>query len=124
MRNRTTLASIVVSAVVMGGLLACSSSSSTGTSGAALGATCAKDSDCASSSRGTVACFLGGQGGGVGDGGGGGGGMADGGDGGGTGANAGKSWCALKCPTPGPDTTLCGAPFDGTCNARGYCRLD
>ncbi len=99
--------------------IACSSSSSSTPSGATLGSACQADTDCAPSARGQVACFIGGQGAGVGDGGGGGeGGMGDGG-----GANVGKTWCSLKC-TPDNQAQLCGPPFDGTCNMRGYCRLN
>ncbi len=108
----------VVAALPLLFAIACSSSSSS-PSGATLGSACQADSDCAPSSRGEVACFIGGQGGGdAGGEGGGGGGGADGG-------NAGKTWCALKC-TPGAADApqLCGAPFDGICNPRGYCRLN
>jgi hypothetical protein len=127
MRGRVFVAFGVVGAVVIGGLSACSSSSSTGaTSGASLGSPCTQDTDCASSTRGQVACFIGGggDGGGGGEGGGGGGGGGgDGGGGGGGGDGGTKTWCSLKC-TPDQAAQLCGAPFDGICNARGYCRLN
>jgi hypothetical protein len=107
---RSVVAFVVVGLLIAAGIIACSSSSA---SGAALGVACQQDSDCASSSRGEVACFIGGQGGG-----------ADGGGGAGDGGNAGKTWCSLKCSKPNQDDPLCSAPFDGFCNPRGYCKLN
>ena len=68
---------------------------------------CTIDADCAPTARGTVACFIGGMGGGMGDGG-----------------SAPTSYCSLKCSPPGSaNTTTCSAPFLGLCNGRGYCKL-
>ena len=113
-----TLRATAAAGILASAVLACSSSSSSpsssgSTSGAALGTSCQTDTDCASNSRGTVACFIGGGG----DGGGGGEAGAD------SGTSGSKSWCAFKC-TPENQAQLCGPPFDGTCNARGYCRLN
>lgn len=32
-----------------------------------------------------------------------------------------QSFCTISC-TPGQATTLCVAPFSGTCNKQGYCK--
>src|SRR5262249_21662650 len=123
MRGRVFVAFGVVGAVVIGGLAACSSAfdSSTGTtSGASLGSPWPPTTDCAAGTRRGVAGFVGrgGGGGGGGEGGGGGGG-----GGGTTDGGATKTWCSLKC-TPDQAAQLCGPPFDGICNMRGYCRLN
>jgi hypothetical protein len=33
------------------------------------------------------------------------------------------SWCSLHCTQSDAQTTCGAAPFDGTCNTQGYCRL-
>ncbi len=113
---RNGVAFVIVGFVAAGGAFACSSSSSSEPTGKALGASCTQDSECASTTRGEVACFIGGggDGGGSGEGGGGGGGS----DGGA------KTWCSVKCANPGKPDPVCSAPFDGNCNAKGYCRLN